>query len=74
MSNHGNSGWREILDSRQLTPDEFIQILEAMPDADHEAMGSLTVHTGNHRIMGAIVIVSSSSQDAVSIHNSSELI
>lgn len=58
--------------NRRLLPDEFIRILEAMPDADHEAMGSLTVHTGNHPIMGEVTIVSSSSQDAVLIHSSSE--
>ena len=39
-----------------------------MPDADHEAMGSLTVHTGTHPIMGEIVVVSSSTKDAVLIH------
>jgi hypothetical protein len=58
------------MDNRQLLPDEFVQILEAMPDADHEAMGSLTVHTGTHPDLGEIVIVSSSKQDAVLIHSS----
>ena len=56
------------MDSRALLQDEFIQILEAMPDADHEAMGSLTVHTGTHPTMGEIVIVSSNTKDAVLIH------
>lgn len=58
------------LDSRQLLPDEFIQIIEAMQDADHEDMGTLTVHTGTHPIMGEIVIVSSPTKDAVLIHGS----
>jgi hypothetical protein len=61
------------LDNRRLLPDEFIQILEAMPDADHEAMGTLTVHTGTHPIMGDLVIVSSSNKDAVLVHGVSEL-
>ena len=56
------------LDSRMLLPDEFIQIIEAMKDADHEDMGTLTVHTGTHPIMGNVVIVSSSTKDAVLIH------
>ena len=33
-------------------------------------MGSLTVHTGTHPIMGEIVIVGSSTKDAVLIHGS----
>ncbi len=61
------------MDNRQLLPDEFRQILEAMLDADHEAMGGLTVHTGTHPIMGEITVVSSSNQDAVLISNCSEI-
>ena len=57
-----------ILDNRMLLPDEFIQIIEAMKDADHEDMGTLTVHTGTHPTMGSVVIVSSSTKDAVLIH------
>ena len=56
------------MDNRRLLPEEFIQLLEAMPDADHEAMGGLTVHTGTHPSIGEIVIVSSREQDAVLIH------
>lgn len=56
------------MDSRQLLQEEFIQLLEAMPDADHEAMGRLTVHTGTHPSIGEIIIVSSREQDAVLIH------
>ena len=61
------------LDNRRLLPDEFIQIVEAMQDADHEEMGTLTVHTGTHPIMGDLVIVSSSNKDAVLVHGVSEL-
>ena len=55
------------MDNRALLPEEFVQILEATPDADHEAMGSLTVHTGIHPTMGEITVVSNK-QDAVLIH------
>ena len=61
------------LDNRRLLPEEFIQIVEAMKDADHEEMGALTVHTGTHPVMGDIVIVSSSNKDAVLVHGVSEL-
>lgn len=57
------------MDNRALLPEEFVQIFEAMPDANHEAMGSLTVHTGIHPTMGEITIVSNK-QDAVLIHGS----
>jgi hypothetical protein len=59
------------MDNRQLLPDEYIEILEAMPDATHEEMGGLTVHTGTHPQIGEIVIVSSREQDAVLIHSGS---
>ena len=55
------------MDNRALLPEEFVQILEAMPDADHEAIGSLTVHTGTHPTMGEITVVSNK-QDAVLVH------
>ncbi|MFT4825095.1 MAG: hypothetical protein ACI9A2_002724 [Halioglobus sp.] len=62
---------RFLLDSRQLTPEEFIELLESMPDATHEKMNSLDVHSGVHPKMGSIVIVCSSDQDAVLVHPSS---
>mgnify|MGYP003380570177 CR=1 FL=1 len=56
-----------------VLPEEFIQILEAMPDAGHEALCSLTVipsyrHTGIRPALAEIAVVSNK-QDAVLIHN-----
>jgi hypothetical protein len=56
------------MDNRQLYPDEFREMVESIQDADHEVMGTLTVHTGIHPQMGEIVIVASREQDAVLIH------
>lgn len=56
------------MDNRQLLPEDFRELVEAMQDATHEDMGGLTVHTGTHPRMGEIVIVSSSDQDAVLVH------
>ena len=57
------------MDNRQLLPEEFREMVEAMQDASHEDFGQLTVHTGIHPTMGEIVIVTSSDQDAVIIHD-----
>ena len=57
------------MDSRRLLPEEFREMVEAMQDATHEDFGLLTVHTGIHPTMGEIVIVTSSNQDAVLIHD-----
>ena len=57
-----------MMDNRKLTPWEFREFVEAMQEASHEDMGTLTVHTGVHPDMGVIVIVSSQEQDAVLIH------
>lgn len=56
------------MDTRKLLPDECIRILNALKKADHEDMGSLSVHTGTHPVIGEIVIVCSSSKDAVLVH------
>ena len=56
------------MDSRQLLPNEFRDLVESMQDATHEDMGTLTVHTGFHEQMGEIIIVASQEQDAVLIH------
>ncbi len=59
-----------MMDNRKLTPWEFRELVEAMSDASHEQMGTLTVHTGMHPKMGEIVIVTSREKDAVLIHSS----
>ena len=56
------------MDNRMLYPEEFIEMIEAMSDATHEEMGTLTVHTGTHPSMGEITIVSSREKDAGIIH------
>ena len=56
------------MDKRQLLPDEFRELVEAMQDATHENVGTLTDHTGTHPDIGEIIIVSGSDQDAVLIH------
>jgi hypothetical protein len=57
-----------MMDNRQLTPWEFGQLVEAMREATHEDMGTLTVHTGVHPDVGEIVILTSRERDAVLIH------
>ena len=37
--------------NRLLYVEEFREMVEAMQDATHEIMGSLTVHTGTHPSM-----------------------
>ena len=61
------------MDNRQLPPWEFREMVEAMQEATHEDMGTLTVHTGVHPEMGEIVIVASREQDAVLIHGDDQL-
>lgn len=56
------------MDSRQLLQDEFRDLVEAMQEASHEIMGSLTVHMGVHPELGELVIVASQTADAVLIH------
>ena len=56
------------MDNRQLLPQEFRELVEALRDADHEEMGSLTVHSGFHPQLGEIVIVAGREQDAVLIY------
>ena len=56
------------MDNRQLPPWEFREMVEAMQEATHEDMGTLTVHTGVHPEMGEIVTVASREQYAVLIH------
>jgi hypothetical protein len=56
------------MDNRMLYPDEFKEMVEAMQDATHENMGTLTVHTGTHPQMGENVVVTNREQDAVLIH------
>jgi hypothetical protein len=56
------------MDSRQLLPGEFTEMFEVIKDATHEEMGGLTVHTGTHPLMGQIVIVTNTEQEAVLIH------
>lgn len=58
------------MDTRKLLPDECIRIINALREADHEDMGSLTVHTGTHPVIGKIVVVCSPSKDAVLVHGS----
>jgi hypothetical protein len=60
------------MDNRQLHPEEFREMVEAMQDATHEDMGGLTVHSGNHPQMGEIVIVANREQDAVLIHGDTD--
>ena len=57
-----------MMDNRQLTPWEFRAMVEAMQEATHEDMGTLTVHTGVHPELGEIVIVTSRKRDAVLVH------
>ena len=59
------------MDSRKLIGEECMKILAEMPDADHEIMGSMTVHMGTHPKMGELVIVATE-HDVVLIHGSSE--
>jgi hypothetical protein len=56
------------MDTRQLLPEEFSDLVEAMKDASHEVMGSLTVHSGEHPQFGEIIIVASREKDTVLIH------
>jgi hypothetical protein len=56
------------MDSRQLLPEECMNLLETIQNADHEIMGSLTIHSGTHPQLGDIVIVASKENDAVLIH------
>jgi hypothetical protein len=60
------------MDNRQLLLEDFIEMVDAMRDATHEVMGTLTVHTGTHPEMGEIVIVASQDNDAVLIHGFSD--
>ncbi|MFT6909379.1 MAG: hypothetical protein ACJAS1_006095 [Oleiphilaceae bacterium] len=40
------------MDSRKLIGEDCMKILAEMPDADHEVLGSMTVHMGTHPKMG----------------------
>jgi len=57
-----------MIDNRQLLQSDCTRTLSEMPEATHEQMGSLMVHTGTHPVMGEIVIVASQEQDSVLIH------
>ena len=48
-----------------LHPEELREMVGAMLEATHEEMGSLTVHTGTHPLMGEITIVVSREQVGV---------
>ena len=62
-----------MIDNRQLRQSDCTRILSEMPEATHEQMGSLMVHTGTHPVMGEIVIVASQEQDSVLIHGEFDL-
>jgi len=57
------------MDTRQLLPEEFRELVEAILDTSHEVMGSLTVHSGEHPQLGEIIIVASREKDVVLIYN-----
>ena len=59
------------MDSRKLIGEGCMKMLAEMPDADHEIMGSMTVHMGIHPKMEKVVIVATE-HDVVLIHGSSD--
>jgi hypothetical protein len=58
------------MDTRHLRPDEFRELVEAMLNASHQVLGSLTVHSREHPQLGDIIIVAGKDKDAVLIHGS----
>jgi hypothetical protein len=44
------------MDTRQLLPEKFRELVEAMLDASHEVLGLLTVHSEKHPVHGELLI------------------